>query len=401
MPQQTKIALRIPVVASDRVQGNITGWAALSTDDNGAPVFDHEDHWVPVDELEKACHEAFKKGLGVDGLGDMHERVGVGDVVESFVIDGHKRAALGFGDGPHGWVITAHVTDPDVLADVLSGEKPELSFRGWGRANPIGNGKFRISDLRLNTAELVSVVDAGASGNDRVSPRVVLIKRAERAQKKASDMTPEERAAKLEQLRAKLGDELYADMLAMIELAATPAAASEPAEPMDKADPEKKPDEMAKADDKADDELKKRLKKSPEFADAFARVEAQNVELSKRLVTVQREVKEREALDKVRQEYAHVPGAEHATVARIMQRSQEALEPDTYVELCKILKASSDAVEQSELLRSSGSGGSVDTGGYGKLSELAKRRAAEQGISYGNAYQAVARENPDLYRQAR
>lgn len=336
-------------------------------------------------------HAAFRATTGVAAVGDMHKRQGIGDIVESMVVDADKREALGFGPGPQGWIITARINDPDSLADVVAGEKRELSLRGWGEPVYVGDGQSRVENLRLNLAELVSIVDRGASGNESVSPRVVLIKRCGAEMEKATmPMSPEERAAALEQLKATLGEEMFAVVLRLIEEAAMPPAGAA-ATPI-----------VAQKTDDEDKEMQKRLRDNPELADAIKRLEARNEELSKRLVTTERENRERIALEKVRSDYASVPGASHEELARLIQRCDEALESGEREVLIKILKCTHDAVGKSELLRSHGAGGEGSSGGgYLRLRELAKQRQSDKGESYGIAYQRVCEAHPDLYTEAR
>lgn len=111
-----------------------TGWATCCTDDAGNPVIDHDGQIIPVAVLEKAVHKAATESSGKGRGGDMHTRKGVLDVLESMVVTAEKRAALGFGEGREGWVITARSTDPEVVKAVKSGDKLELSIFGTGKA---------------------------------------------------------------------------------------------------------------------------------------------------------------------------------------------------------------------------------------------------------------------------
>jgi hypothetical protein len=391
---QTTIDVRIPVVATSVPRGEVTGWAALSTDDDGNPVFDGYGHYIPIYELEKAVHEAFVTTSGKGVVGDMHERQGVGDLVETFVVDDAKRAALGFGEGRQGWAVTAAIRDATSLRDVLDGRKLELSLRGWGRLAPLGNGRSRVYDLALNLAEVVSIVDRGASGNERVSPSIVLIKRApcgvpadDELKKGQPMMTPEERQAALDALRAAVPEDVFAQVTALLE-----DAAAAPAEPIAEAAPAEEPAPAPVPDDPEKRELKKRLDTERQTA----------TELAKRVALLEDEAGQRVVLEKVRARMPAVPGIADVELARVLRRAESALDKADYEPLEKCLVAASEAVKASSLLVPHGvSGEGADTSANGQLVALAKRRADTDHTSYHQAFIRVAQENPTLYAQTR
>ncbi len=127
MQHSFSVALQVQKVDQDL--GLVTGWASVVTDTAGNPVVDLQGDIIPVAELEKAAQEAFADGGRGKG-GDMHERTGVCDIVESLVLTKAKRQALQLGDGPEGWVVTLKVNDPELKAQVKSGAKLELSIAG-------------------------------------------------------------------------------------------------------------------------------------------------------------------------------------------------------------------------------------------------------------------------------
>lgn len=114
----------------DAEKREITGWASVSLDNEGRPVVDSQGDHIPLDELEAAAHEAFARDEGRAVAGDMHKRVGVGTIIESMVLTAEKRAALGLGEGPQGWVVTMKIHDDKTWADIKSGRKMELSIAG-------------------------------------------------------------------------------------------------------------------------------------------------------------------------------------------------------------------------------------------------------------------------------
>lgn len=130
-------SLTVPVAKLDEERRLVTGWASIANDAQGRPVIDAEGDIIPVVELEKAAHDLMLSG-GAGKTDDMHQRFGVGDVVESLVVTAEKRAALGLGTGPAGWIVTMKVNDDKTWADVKAGKKLELSIYGTGRRAPLG-----------------------------------------------------------------------------------------------------------------------------------------------------------------------------------------------------------------------------------------------------------------------
>lgn len=128
--KKSDCSIKMDISKIDTDQRLVTGWVAVVTDETGFPIIDSDDHIIPVIELEKAVHEAFAESGGAGKGGSMHKQNGVMDVVESFVVTMEKRKALGFGDGPEGWIATFRVNDDDVWQKIKTGELPELSLRG-------------------------------------------------------------------------------------------------------------------------------------------------------------------------------------------------------------------------------------------------------------------------------
>lgn len=131
------VTITVPVAKLNVEQGIVTGWASIVTDADGVPIIDSEGDVIPIDELEKAVHLAFSERDGRGKVGDMHEKMGVGDIVESIVLTKEKRLALGLGDGPEGWVVTLKIHDKKTLDKLKRGERLELSIRGTADAEDI------------------------------------------------------------------------------------------------------------------------------------------------------------------------------------------------------------------------------------------------------------------------
>jgi hypothetical protein len=123
----------IPIAKIDVERREITGWASVSLDAAGRAVVDSQGDHIPLDELEEAAHEAFARSEGRATAGDMHRRIGVGDIIESIMVTPEKRAAmpeLFVPSGPSGWLVTMKIHDDATWADIKSGKKLELSIAG-------------------------------------------------------------------------------------------------------------------------------------------------------------------------------------------------------------------------------------------------------------------------------
>lgn len=109
----------------------IFGWASVAADEDGIPVVDSEGDVIPITELEQAAYRFVElSGSG----GEMHSKIGVAQLVESFVVTPEKLATLGLtGEMPLGWWVGFRVTDDDVWAKIKSGVYTMFSIGGRAR----------------------------------------------------------------------------------------------------------------------------------------------------------------------------------------------------------------------------------------------------------------------------
>ena len=115
------------------------GWAYVSKGTDGRQIEDWSGDRVDINDLEKAAYEYVK--LYRDGS-EMHERGGVGTLVESMVFTKEKMAALGLPDGsvPLGWWCGIQVTDEGVWKKVKDGTYRMFSIEGEAKRIPITEG---------------------------------------------------------------------------------------------------------------------------------------------------------------------------------------------------------------------------------------------------------------------
>jgi len=117
----------------DDEQQLVFGFLSVSTDENGQLIIDSQGDYILPADLEKA---AYQHVLFSRTAGEMHKRIGVGRLVESFIITKEKQRLLGIPDGvlPEcAWWTGYRIDDPDVWKKIRSGEYAAFSIGGTGR----------------------------------------------------------------------------------------------------------------------------------------------------------------------------------------------------------------------------------------------------------------------------
>jgi hypothetical protein len=123
------IMLKGIVVKVDEDRRLVFGWAS-EVEKAGEAVVDTQDEVIEPDELEKAVYDFV---LDARAMGDMHERVGVGRLVESMVFTTEKQKALGIDLGKVGWWLGFKVDDEGVWKRIKEGEIKAFSIGGTAR----------------------------------------------------------------------------------------------------------------------------------------------------------------------------------------------------------------------------------------------------------------------------
>ena len=128
--------LRCKIYKSDDDKRQVFGWASVSARADGDAIVDFQDDIIEADELEKAAYEFVLENRGA---GEMHERSGVGKLIESVMFTKEKMAAMGVPEGvlPTGWWIGFHIPDDSVWQKIKSGEYSSFSIEGTGQREPI------------------------------------------------------------------------------------------------------------------------------------------------------------------------------------------------------------------------------------------------------------------------
>lgn len=106
----------------------VFGWVTLS-EVNGETVVDKQGDVISESAMEDMAHNYV---LTCRTAGEMHEKVGVGKLVESIVFTKEKQKALGIDLGKSGWWCGFQVTDKEVWKKVKDGTYSAFSIHGKG-----------------------------------------------------------------------------------------------------------------------------------------------------------------------------------------------------------------------------------------------------------------------------
>jgi len=133
----SKVRFDMEFVAKDMDQQLVFGWLYVCTKSDGTQVVDHSAEVVDIAELEKATYQFVLKSRVA---GQMHEKIGVGRLVESICITREKRAAMGIPEGilPDGTWVGFKIDDPETWDGVKSGRFKMFSFGGKAIRRTLG-----------------------------------------------------------------------------------------------------------------------------------------------------------------------------------------------------------------------------------------------------------------------
>lgn len=149
LPPQLREALlrdNNTVLKAEPTQQLLTGWASIIEAPDGTPVVDSQGDIIDESELTVAARTFMREARVVC---DNHERVpgpdgtlvpkAVGTVVESLVVTRALKAALNLPPStPTGWIVTMHIEDPTVWAEVVDGRRTGLSIGGTAIREEVG-----------------------------------------------------------------------------------------------------------------------------------------------------------------------------------------------------------------------------------------------------------------------
>jgi hypothetical protein len=122
----------IPVMKFDEDKRIVYGWASVISK-NGQQIEDRQGDVIDVDDLRSAIHDFMKHRTA----GDMHGQMGVGEVVESILLDASVQKSLGIDLGMEGWYVGVHVPNDAVWEKVKSGVYKAFSIGGSATREPV------------------------------------------------------------------------------------------------------------------------------------------------------------------------------------------------------------------------------------------------------------------------
>lgn len=111
----------------------VYGWASV-IERAGVPVADFEGDVISEAEMEAGAHLYAKTARGSS---EMHERLGIADLIASTPFTRDVQKALGIDLGLIGWMVGYEVTDDAVWSKVKSRELRMFSMHGTGDREPI------------------------------------------------------------------------------------------------------------------------------------------------------------------------------------------------------------------------------------------------------------------------
>lgn len=125
----TEVVIDADIIKADDQRQLAFGWASVSSR-NGKEVKDRQKDYIPDEDLEKMAYRfVVNQGKG----GEMHQKVGVGFLIESMAFTEDKQKALGIDLKKVGWWIGFKVTDKDTWKSIKDGKYKALSIRGRAR----------------------------------------------------------------------------------------------------------------------------------------------------------------------------------------------------------------------------------------------------------------------------
>lgn len=132
-----KTGAQFEIVKLDEQRHRVTGFAMISTNSKGEPVYDLQGDNITTEELVKAVAD-FADVVGESRVDEMHDRSDTGRVVESIVLTRELQKALGIPEGtqPEGWLVTVEV-GAELFKKVKAGELPMFSIEATAQREKV------------------------------------------------------------------------------------------------------------------------------------------------------------------------------------------------------------------------------------------------------------------------
>ncbi|MDR3149550.1 MAG: XkdF-like putative serine protease domain-containing protein [Oscillospiraceae bacterium] len=128
---------KLTVTKSDDDKRLVFGWASVAVRVDGEQITDYQEDVIDAADLEAAAYD-FTADFGT--AGEMHQRGGVGRLVESVVFTKEKSDAMGIPPDvmpQGGWWVGFRISDGEVWAKIKSGEYSMFSIEGEAERIPV------------------------------------------------------------------------------------------------------------------------------------------------------------------------------------------------------------------------------------------------------------------------
>jgi hypothetical protein len=250
-----------------------------------------------------------------------------------------------------------------------------------------------ITDMQLDFAEVVSLVDKGASGDEETRPSIVLFKRRTKPMKIEKGMGVSQVVSALDELGLK--PEQRDGVLKMMEAMMAPDAPAEEAPVAEEKADEEKPEGEAPAAppveeeaEKMDDEEKDMQKRADGIAKLEKKHAEEKAELAKRVKDLE-DAAEMVKLEKRAAELEFLPCSGDETIDLLKKLGVDS----------EFLTKVNKAMEASPILRVAGVEGEGDATASATLEKRIKTmQDAEPKLTKGKAKAAIFKADPELFR---
>lgn len=135
LSKEESVEFQSTITKVDKDKQMVFGWVTVATED-GKEVTDRQGDRITPDEMEAM---AYRFVLTSREAGEMHEKIGVGKLIESIVMTKEKQEALGIDLGFEGWWCGFKITDKDVWEKVKDGSYSAFSIHGKGIRSKIAD----------------------------------------------------------------------------------------------------------------------------------------------------------------------------------------------------------------------------------------------------------------------
>ena len=117
------------ILKSDDECREVFGWASVAVRVGGEVITDYQEDVIDISDLEAAAYE-FTAEFGT--AGEMHQRGGIGRLIESVVFTKEKMSAMGITPDtvPEGWWVGFRIDDAEVWEKIKKGEYSMFSIEG-------------------------------------------------------------------------------------------------------------------------------------------------------------------------------------------------------------------------------------------------------------------------------